>query len=264
METVNNKSLKIRNDSMDEQFREMLNKEPINKLYRELPNYFDYNIDIEKNAYLNWRFSGFKDIESQFYELGKSYFETAIFLLERCLEDNSDKKSDAWIFPILFNTVHGIEVYLKGFNSQIQRLVSIEFRQEIKHFNIEGNHDIKQLCQISISKFSEYVNKSSNIDKKSDDTKNKEKELKFVLKFIELLYEKTNDMSAMRYPIDKKNKERQFYNDVFNFDNIVIDLQIYKVWIYKVFSILENITGFIDWAVGELEGIYYECRNRDY
>jgi hypothetical protein len=184
--------------------------------------------------------------------------------LERCLKDNSDKKADVWIFPILFNTVHGIEVYLKGFNSQIQRLMSIEFQEEINHYNIEGNHDIKQLCQTSIAKFNEYINKSSNIDSKSKETKNKKTELRFVLKFIELLYEKTNDMSAMRYPINKEQKDRQFYNDIFNFENIVIDLQIYKIWIYRVFSILESTTGFVDWAVGELEGIYYESQNMDY
>lgn len=249
---------------MDEQFKKLVNKESIDELYKKLPNYFEYNGDIDKNAYLNWRFRRFNDIESQFYELGKSYLETAMFLLERCLKDNSDKKADVWIFPILFNTVHGIEVYLKGFNSQIQRLMSIEFQEEINHYNIEGNHDIKQLCQTSIAKFNEYINKSSNIDSKSKETKNKKTELRFVLKFIELLYEKTNDMSAMRYPINKEQKDRQFYNDIFNFENIVIDLQIYKIWIYRVFSILESTTGFVDWAVGELEGIYYESQNMDY
>lgn len=254
----------MKGDIMDKQFKELVAKSSIDEFYKDLPNYFDYNGDINKNAYLNWRFSRFNDIEGQFYEFGKSYFETAILLLENCLKENSDKKADIWIFPILFNTVHGIEVYLKGFNSQIQRLMSIEFEQKIKNFNIEGNHDIKQLCEIAISRFNEYVGKSSHIDKKSIETKNKKKELRFVLKFIDLLYEKTNDMSAMRYPIDKRNKDRQFYNNTFDFKNVVIDIEVYRVWIYRVFVILENITGFIDWAVNELENVYYECRNMSY
>ena len=83
---------------MDEQFKKLVNKESIDELYKKLPNYFEYNGDIDKNAYLNWRFRRFNDIESQFYELGKSYLETAMFLLERCLKDNSDKKADVWIY----------------------------------------------------------------------------------------------------------------------------------------------------------------------
>jgi|AKZA01.1.fsa_nt_gi hypothetical protein len=86
----------------------------IEELSKKLPNYFDFNGDVDKTAYLNWRFDKWRNINSQFYEMGKAYFNTAIILLDGCLNNNGDNKADAWIFPIMFNTVHGIEIYLKG------------------------------------------------------------------------------------------------------------------------------------------------------
>ena len=74
--------------------------------------------DIYATAYLNWRFDSKRDVEIKFYEMGKAYFATALSLIDTCLANNRDKKADTWIFPILFHIVHGIEVYLKGFNSQ--------------------------------------------------------------------------------------------------------------------------------------------------
>lgn len=89
-------------------------------LMKIIPNYFEFTGDIEHSAYLNWRFDSINNTENQFYEMGKAYLETAIQLVDICLKDNIDNKADIWIFPILFNVVHGIEIYLKGFNSQIR------------------------------------------------------------------------------------------------------------------------------------------------
>lgn len=206
-----------------------LSNEDIKNKYG-LDNYFYFSNDIKRNAYLNWRFELNRDIEDQFFEIGKAYFETAIFLLEDCLKDNICNKADAWIFPILFNIVHGIEIYLKGFNS-IFRI----YMGENDKTKIEGNHDIKQLCQISMSLLKGKKNAGVL------------EEFEIVYKFIEYLYENTNDMSFARYPI-KKDKKQQFY--VTEGENVVIHLPYLLQWISVIFKILDkNAT----WIVCELE-----------
>lgn len=81
--------------------------------------------------------------------MAKGYFEAAIALLDNCIADNNSHKTDVWIFPIMFSTVHGIEVYLKGINLTYSTLEKLEL-DEYQESKIEGRHDIKQLCQIAI------------------------------------------------------------------------------------------------------------------
>ena len=92
------------------------------ELIHSLPNFFDFTGNITRTAYLNWRFAFTRDLENQFYDMAKGYFETSLALVDNCLCDNTGHKADIWIFPIMFNVVHGIEVYLKGFNSQYKSL----------------------------------------------------------------------------------------------------------------------------------------------
>jgi hypothetical protein len=80
------------------------------ELMKNLPNYFEFTGDVQKTAYLNWRFDFNRDLENQFYDMAKGYFETSLALIDNCLSDNSMHKADIWIFPIMFNVVHGIEV----------------------------------------------------------------------------------------------------------------------------------------------------------
>lgn len=206
-------------------------------LMNVIPNYFDSTGDVEKSAYLNWRFDFMRDTENQFYEMGKAYFETAIALIEICLSNNKDKKADIWIFPILFNIVHGTEIYLKGFNSQIRILDKIE-KQEYQESKIEGKHNISQLCQTAIS----LIKKSSHKDLLS--------EFKFVKKFIDVLYENTDDMTFARYPVNI-DKEPHFYAQ--QTENITIDLDVLRIWVCKVFDILDSCTGFVDFQIDQIK-----------
>lgn len=214
------------------------------ELLQQLPDYFEWSGDIEKSAYLNWRFDFIRDLETQFYEMGKAYFETAIVLVDECIKNNCDKKADIWIFPILFNTVHGIEIYLKGFNSQIKVLDKIE-KQQYQDSKIEGAHNILQLCQLAIS----LINQSSKKELLSD--------FEFVKKFIEILYMNTNDMTFARYPITNKGKNH-FYVD--KHENITIDLDVFRVWLCKVFEILDGCTGFIDFQIEKIKELLNEVQ----
>lgn len=209
-----------------------------------IPNYFDFSGDIENSAYLNWRFDFIRETENQFYEMGKAYFETAISLIDDCLIDNKDKKADIWIFPILFNVVHGTEIYLKGFNSQIRILDKIE-KQEYQESKIEGKHNILQLCQTAIS----LIKCSSHKDLLP--------EFEFVKKFIDILYANTNDMTFARYPVDS-NKQPHFY--VQKEENITIDLDVLRIWVCKVFEILDGCTGFVDFQIDQIKDWLYEMQ----
>lgn len=210
---------------------------------KELPSYFDFTGDINDTAYLNWRFDSTRTIPSQMSEMGNAYYETALHLLNECINDNIDNKADSWIFPILFNVVHGIEVFLKSFNSQIQTLELLVTKQEVRIYNIEGRHDILQLVNTSISKFNKYLEQGINLGS-LEEIQVVQKELNLVKKFIEILYENTDDMTFARYPITSK-KEKHFYNDDSPFatnENITIDLNTFKLWIIDIFSILRKIT----------------------
>ncbi|MDD2216138.1 MAG: hypothetical protein PHE41_06190 [Eubacteriales bacterium] len=213
-------------------------------LMRNLPNYFDFTGDIDNSSYLNWRFDSFINLENQFYNIGKAYFETSLALIDLCLSDNRDKKADIWIFPIMFNVVHGIEVYLKGFNSQLKILNKLE-NEEHEKTKIEGKHDIKQLCQVAIGQI-KAGNRNDILD-----------EFLFLQKFIDILYDNTNDMTFARYPITAKGA-RHFY--VEQKDNITIDLNIFKVWVKRVYHILDSFTGFVDYQIDEISNWLYEMQ----
>lgn len=217
-------------------------------LMDNIPNYFEFSGDIENSAYLNWRFDSFYDIENQFYQMGKAYFQTAVRLIDECLSDNKDKKADIWIFPILFNVVHGTEIYLKGFNSQIRILDKIE-KQEYQESKIEGKHNILQLCQTAIS----LIKKSS----RKDLLKDLLPEFNFVKKFIDVLYENTDDMSFARYPVDI-DKEPHFYAQ--QTENIAIDLDVLRIWVCKVFDILDKCTGFVDFQIDQIKEWLYDMQ----
>ena len=208
------------------------------ELMRELPNYFDFSGDISHTAYLNWRFDFNREIENAFFDMAKGYFKTSIVLIEKCIDDNHDKKADIWIFPIMFNIVHGVEIYLKGFNSLYRIYINLENSGEIQESKIEGKHDIRQLCQVAIK-----LLKDSKNTKLLD-------EMLFVQKFIEILYQNTDDMTFARYPITAK-KENQFY--VESNCNVTIDLNVLRQWVLRAFTILDNISGFIDYQTDQIK-----------
>jgi hypothetical protein len=99
---------------------------------------FSRNVDIDKIAFLSWRFDE-GDIRSVL-NLAEGFMMSGIELAEYCLVDNAHKKADILIFPILNNTNHSIELYLKGliwiFNTILDN-----------NLKIEKGHNIKQLYE---------------------------------------------------------------------------------------------------------------------
>lgn len=214
------------------------------KLMDSLPNYFEFTGDMQRTAYLNWRFEFNRDLENQFYDMAQGYFETSLSLIENCLSNNSGHKADIWIFPIMFNVVHGIEVYLKGFNSQYRILAKLQ-RDEYQATKIEGKHDIRQLCQVAISLVKDNNNKDLLV------------ELTFIKRFIDILYTNTDDMTFARYPVTSKG-EQHFY--VKEKNNVTIDLDVFRQWVIRVFHILDSCTGFIDIQIDQILEWKYEMQ----
>ena len=90
------------------------NVDKITEMSKKLETIFQYNADINKTAYLNWRTQCTFTKRSKFIVMGEAFFSTAYNLIQQCILDNSDKKADSWIFTILFNIVFKIQKIITG------------------------------------------------------------------------------------------------------------------------------------------------------
>ena len=203
------------------------NTEDVEQYAQKMDSIFQYNQNVEKTAYLNWRSNKYTNQRRQLVVMGDNFFSSAYNLLQQCINDNGDKKADSWIFPIMFNIVHGIEIYLKAINV-ILNIVLNEQNQAI-----QGGHNIKQLCQTSKNLILKYKNK-----RKNETTDQMWTAIKVIENFIENIYIKTDDMTFARYPMDK-NKNGHFYIQAL--DNSVIDMELLEKQMVIVYKMLEFI-----------------------
>ena len=135
------------------------------------------------------------------------------------------KKADSWIFPILFNIIHGTELYLKAINSVLSAILGK------KRSITEGGHDLRGLCGTARNLVIEYKNSNKNITTEQMFTA-----IKVVERFIDNIYAKTDDMTFARYPMDK-DKNGHFY--IQNLENEVVDLVLLRDQISTVYHMLE-------------------------
>ncbi|MCY9446991.1 hypothetical protein MOF46_12515 [Bacillus haynesii] len=137
-------------------------------------------------------------------------------LAEDVLNDNFNKKADIIIFPILFNTNHGIELYLKAIIWSLNILMKSEYK-------IEGNHDIKQILSTvksKVRKFEKEKEKKQQFLKLIDNLDAYVKELNEKIKKADL--KKNDKMDFSRYPLTKEYIPH-FY--IGTFKNVVVDLE---------------------------------------
>ncbi|EGQ1288498.1 hypothetical protein GA135_11705, partial [Staphylococcus pseudintermedius] len=110
---------------------------------------FNNHDGINKHAFLNWRFT-FKDRPSLFDTMSEAYYESTNILLIECINDNSDKKADSLIFPILFSLNHYIELRLKSIIAYFYLLESDnDHISNIKN-NPFSSHNISELRSIVV------------------------------------------------------------------------------------------------------------------
>ena len=207
-------------------FFDKVDYDKIPELAKRMESIFGFNKDIRKNAYLNWRITRSANVGEQFWELAEGYFQSAFWLTDGCLKDNSDKKADIIIFPILFNLIHGIELSLKAINSYLHMIL------ECKPC-IRGKHDIKQLSNEALNRLQDLKAKD-----KSEEMVSAITAMKLVQRFIENIYDKTNDMTFARYPINSSHEE-MFYTA--SKHNVVVDMDVLKTQIIYVCKMLNFI-----------------------
>lgn len=163
-------------------------------------------------------------------------------MINAILTDNSDKRADALIMPILYSIDQSIELYLKSIIRLLEEL-------SIGTVSNYASHDIAELEKIMVGK----------IRKKEIKTKGLEKQLKPVSDFIDELYvkiksknEKGKDVIKIdfaRYPIDT-NGNPHFYVEAS--ENVVIDI--------------ENLNGRFEAICDCLEALYmmYESERENH
>ncbi|MGG0835679.1 hypothetical protein ABE057_00690 [Bacillus paralicheniformis] len=181
----------------------------------KLKDIFSYNVDVNKTAYMNWRTEKHNHIHNMIV-LADGFMESAIMLAEDVLNDNFNKKADIIIFPILFNTNHGIELYLKAITWSLNILMKSEYK-------IEGNHDIKQILSTVKSKVRKFEKEKEKKQQFLKLIENLDAYLKELNEKIEKADLKKNDkMDFSRYPLTKEYIPH-FY--IGTFKNVVVDLE---------------------------------------
>ena len=109
--------------------------------------------------------------------------------------------------------------------------------QEMIEYKIQSGHNIKQFCQESVS----LIKKMEDKDMENEFIE----ELKFMQKFIEMIYAQTNDMTFVRYPIDNKKNNKHFY--VQPKENIYINLRVLKQWVLRLHQIFDM--GYVGYLI---------------
>lgn len=191
---------------------------------------FSYNIDLSRNAYLNWR-TDKVDQAHNLYVLASDYADGAVSLVNVILEDNRDKKADALIMPIMYCIDQSIEVYLKAIIRRIE-MITGDVRSNFK------THDIKEL----------YNALKGHIKKKEVKTSGLQKHLLPLSTFIDELYSKIQTtgengkdslgIDFARYPI-KADGTPHFY--ITADENIVIDIENLGRRFIEIRSCLESL-----------------------
>ncbi|WP_318582172.1 hypothetical protein [Bacillus paranthracis] len=187
---------------------------------------FSRNKDTYKNAYLNFRTYCSDDpvsIVTHIHNMNvvaEGFRDSALLLIKTVLKDNIDSKADNLIFPILFNTNHSIELYLKTICWTQNLLLN-------KGKTFKSSHNLKLLLT-NVNDLEEELN-SMDKEKFSKMLSNLTTYINELNEKIERTTENNNppiDFSFSRYPLNK-DLEPYFYINAD--DNVTVDLENYHV-----------------------------------
>lgn len=200
---------------------------------------FSYNIDINKTAFMNWRTEHHQPIQNM-NVIADGYFESAILLAKDCLKDNSDRKADVLIFPILFSVNHAIELYEKSICWSLNILLGYKLK-------FKQNHDIRGIWLTIKEKIKEfgfgYGHEEVEFNRMIVELEAYLDELSKIImsKNINDAYQ---NIDFSRYPINNHD-EYHFY--LKTYENVVVDLE-------NFISIFEKIRD----SLSRLADYYYE------
>lgn len=193
---------------------------------------FSPNRDIEKTAILNWRMASKEDIRN-LLELTEGFLASAIEIAKSCLQDNTHKKADILIFPMLANANHGLELYGKALIWTLNKLSGSDNK-------IEGKHNIDQIFQTVKAKIKSYSGRLT-INAFNTDTLNLYEHIKELFAKIGATPAK-HKMDFSRYPFSDKYEDHFYIGQV---GNIEIDLENFVTRFEDIRLTLDNISSFL-------------------
>ena len=199
---------------------------------------FTYNRDIDKTAYLNWRTENHEPIHNM-NVIADGYMQSSLILAKRCLEDNTDKKADILIYPMLFSVNQAIELYVKSICWSVNILLG--YKSSYKE-----NHDIRGIWLTAKQKISELgFNISGSNEVVFKDM------IKVLDSYLDELYRKIGkngdiniafyNIDFSRYPLNNK-QEKHFY--VEQYDNVVVDLENFIDVFVNIYDCLSRLAGY--------------------
>ena len=190
----------------------LLKDEKLEYIRKNMPSFFQHGKQLGKTSNLSWNFEFSPNATFDFDIMADAYFECSMELINKYLTDNLNRKMYTWVFPILYNAGHSIELKLKSIYLYL-------------YGKNKKNHKWINLIE-DIEKY--YIDKDKD-DNTSSYIKSKNREimisLKVVNKFLKQFLSKTDDVTFVRYPVDK-NMKNFFYNKAEK--NTVFDLTLFR------------------------------------
>ena len=198
--------------------------------------FFNVNDFTNDQAFMNWRMDG--NLYEQFICMYEGYAEVSLSLIKDCMENRISNKKDIWIFPIFFNIIHSLELFLKATN---YILINIENNFEKEIDITEGGHNIMNISK----KVYEKIDNSNEFRQFKSDF---EVINQFIILIADIFKIETVDKDtfvAPRYPITKNNIPYKYANPDSQTIYFKVKMSNLYIWLLKIYQICEDFNIFV-------------------
>lgn len=201
-------------------------------LTKQNDNYFEGG--SHRDPILNWRFLLDNEPQEANQRLADGYYETCMELVNMCIEDNSDKKGDIWIFPIMFQAHQFFELYLKCINLLCKLIVDSSLDPWSLDFS-KGGHDLEMLLS----------ELGYNLGNLSQNTFINSEDLTLLKDYVAIFKSVSGAATSLdlRYACNKTKEKNTLSAKTFytkGGDNIHLNISRYKCWLEELHDILYN------------------------
>lgn len=202
-------------------------------------NFFNVNEYSDDQAFMNFRMDG--SLYNQFINMYEGYAEASLCLLEDCMKERYSPKKDIWMFPIFFDIIHSLELFLKATNWLLKRIES-NFTEDFDITN--GGHDIFGLS----NEVSSRIEKSKTFDYFKNDFKLINEFIKKIADMFKVNTVDKDTFVAPRYPVTKdkipysyvEQNETIEGTDFLKDESFKIKMSNLRIWLLKVYQICED------------------------
>lgn len=207
------------------------------------------NIDINKNAYMNWR-TDYRDQIANLCVLADGYYEAAKLTADSILADNSGKRADALVYPMVFDIDQSIELYLKAIQWMLNKLLR-------KNDRFQSGHNLIGLYATMVKLLNDFENENPQ---SKGNRKDFNSMMKGVKSYIDELKEVVPEsdwktMDFPRYPLMSDKETEHFY--IADKDNVTIDVEYFRNRIEDMHDALDSLTCHFSYLIENRN----ECEN---